>query len=289
AYGEWTANSPVNLGDYLKYRNNIYEVTVAGVTASSGSEPTHTSGAAANNTAELTWFASAVAPITYEEVSEVRISPLGFTPLVVSGDLRLFKNALSTDINDLVLRPNSGRRVDIDSTTTLTLPSGGTGDRGNPIQGGVRFNTTSSQFEGYDGTNWGSLGGVKDVDQNTYIIPETSPGANENILYFYNDNNNTARLTTTALEFHSVDTIISAISDELEVSASLITFDTAATTLDNSSITTTFLHSAKQYFDLGLSSGLFVEPVLRLDNQGDVYFNTTFGTGAFNGVKVFDG
>ncbi|CAR63345.1 strucutural protein [Synechococcus phage S-RSM4] len=289
AYGEWTANSPVNLGDYLKYRNNIYEVTVAGVTASSGSEPTHTSGAAANNTAELTWFASAVAPITYEEVSEVRISPLGFTPLVVSGDLRLFKNALSTDINDLVLRPNSGRRVDIDSTTTLTLPSGGTGDRGNPIQGGVRFNTTSSQFEGYDGTNWGSLGGVKDVDQNTYIIPETSPGANENILYFYNDNNNTARLTTTALEFHSVDTIISAISDELEVSASLITFDTAATTLDNTSITTTFLHSAKQYFDLGLSSGLFVEPVLRLDNQGDVYFNTTFGTGAFNGVKVFDG
>ncbi len=289
AYTEWTANSPVALGDYLKYRNNIYEVTIAGTTATSGNEPTHTTGAVANNTAELTWYASAVAPITYEEVSEVRISPLGFTPLVVNGDLRLSGNTLSTDISDLEIQPNSGRRVDIVAATTLTLPAGATGDRGNPIQGGVRFNTTSSQFEGYDGANWGSLGGVKDVDQNTYIIPETSPGANENILYFYNDNNNTARLTTTALEFHTVDTIVSTISDELEVTASLITFDSAATTLDNTSLTRTFLHSAKQYFDLGLSSGLFVEPVLRLDNQGDVFFNTTFGTGNFTGVKVFDG
>ena len=279
AYTEWTANSPVALGDYLKYRNNIYEVTVAGTTATSGNEPTHTTGTVANNTAELTWYASAVAPITYEEVSEVRISPLGFTPLVVNGDLRLSGNTLSTDISDLEIQPNSGRRVDIVAATTLTLPAGATGDRGNPIQGGVRFNTTSSQFEGYDGANWGSLGGVKDVDQNTYILPETSPGANENILYFYNDGNNTARLTTTALEFHTVDTIVSTVSDELEVTASLITFDSAATTLDNTSLTTTFLHSAKQYFDLGLSSGLFVEPVLRLDNQGDVFFNTTFGTG----------
>ena len=288
-YLSWTANSPVNLGEYLKYRNNIYEVTVAGVTATSGNEPTHTSGAQLNNTAELTWYASSVAPITFEEVEEVRISPLGFTPLVISGDLRLFKNAVSTDINDLVLRPNSGRRVDIDCSTTLTVPVGGTGDRGSPIQGGIRFNTTSSQFEGYDGTNWGSLGGVKDVDQNTYIIPETSPGANENILYFYNDNNNTLQLTTTSLDFVSIDTIRSTVSDELEITSSLITFDQAAVTLDNTSATTTFLHSAKQYFDLGLSSGLYVEPVLRLDNQGDVYFNTTFGTGSFTGVKVFDG
>ena len=108
-------------------------------------------------------------------------------------------------------------------------------------------------------------------------------------MYFYNDGNNTAQLTTTALDFYSVDTIRSMTSDELEVTASLITFDSAATTLDNTTATTTFLHSAKQYFDLGLSSGLYVEPVLRLDNQGDVYFNTTFGTGSFTGVKVFDG
>ena len=291
AYTEFIANAPVSEGDYVKYRNNIYVVPNggAGTTATSGSEPTHTTGTQPNGTAELEWSASAVAPITFEEVEEVRISPLGFTPLVISGDLRLLGNKVTTDISDLVLQPNAGKRVDINCNTTLTVPVGSDGDRGSAIQGGIRFSTTAGQFEGYDGANWGSLGGVKDVDQNTYIIPETSPGANENILYFYNDGNNSVQLTTLALDFYSVDTIRSVTSDELEVTASLITFDGAATTLDNTTATTTFLHSSKQYFDLGLSSGLYTEPVLRLDNQGDVYFNTTFGTGAFTGVKVFDG
>tara|TARA_A100000164_G_scaffold188479_1_gene167348 strand:- start:6151 stop:9372 length:3222 start_codon:yes stop_codon:yes gene_type:complete len=290
-YTDFIANAPVNEGDYVKWRNNIYVVPNGGqgTTATSGSEPTHTTGTQSNGTAQLEWSATAVAPLTFEEIEEVRISPLGFTPLVISGDLRLFGNKISTDISDLVIQPNAGKRVDVNCNTTLSIPVGGDGDRGSAIQGGIRFSTTSSQFEGYDGANWGSLGGVKDVDQNTYIIPETSPGANENILYFYNDGNNTAQLTTTALDFYGVDTIRSMTSDELEVTASLITFDSAATTLDNTTATTTFLHSAKQYFDLGLSSGLYVEPVLRLDNQGDVYFNTTFGTGSFTGVKVFDG
>ena len=290
-YTEFIANAPVSEGDYVKWRNNIYVVPNggAGTTATSGAEPTHTTGTQANGTAQLEWFASAVAPLTFEEIEEFRISPLGFTPLVINNDLRLFGNTISTDISDLVIQPNSGKRVDVSCNTTLTVPVGADADRGSAIRGGIRFSTTAGQFEGYDGTNWGSLGGVKDVDQNTYIIPETSPGANENILYFYNDGNNTAQLTTTALDFYSVDTIRSMTSDELEVTSSLITFDSAATTLDNTTATTTFLHSAKQYFDLGLSSGLYVEPVLRLDNQGDVYFNTTFGTGSFTGVKVFDG
>ena len=290
-YTEFIANAPVAEGDYVKWRNNIYIVPVggAGTTATSGSEPTHTIGTQPNGTAQLEYSASAVAALTFEEIEEVRISPLGTTPLVISGDLRLLGNKVTTDISDLVLQPNSGKRVDVNCNTTLTVPVGTDGDRGSAIQGGIRFSTTAGQFEGYDGANWGSLGGVKDVDQNTYIIPETTPGANENILYFYNDGNNSAQLTTTALDFYSVDTIRSVTSDELEVTASLITFDAASTTLDNTSNTTTFLHSAKQYFDLGLSSGLYVEPVLRLDNQGDVYFNTTFGTGSFTGVKVFDG
>ena len=62
-----------------------------------------------------------------------------------------------------------------------------------------------------------------------------------------------------------------------------------ATTIDNSSTTTTFISSTKQYLDLGLSSGLNVDPVLRLDNQGDVYLNIGFGSGTFDGVKIFDG
>ena len=43
-----------------------------------------------------------------------------------------------------------------------------------------------------------------------------------------------------------------------------MTFNSAETTLDNTATDTTFLHTSKQYFDLGLSAGLNVDPVLRL-------------------------
>ena len=289
SYVEWNANTPVNLGDYLKYKNNLYEVTTAGSTATSGSEPTHTTGAAINGTAELTFWGPAVDSLRFEELLNVEIDPTGSSPLLINGDLRLTENTIRTDINDLILQPNSGKKVVIDAATSLVLPTGADGDRGAAVTGSIRFNTSSIQYEGYDGTNWGSLGGVKDVDQNTYIIPETAPGANENILYFYNDGNNTLQLTTTRLDFLAIDTIRSVTTDELEVTASLVTFDAATTTLDNTSLTTTFLHTNKQYFDIGLSAGLTVDPVLRLDNVGDVYFNTNFGGGSFQGVKVFDG
>jgi len=49
----------------------------------------------------------------------------------------------------------------------------------------IRYNTTDSTFEGYDGANWGSLGGVKDVDQDTYILAESSAGADNDELDFY--------------------------------------------------------------------------------------------------------
>ena len=109
------------------------------------------------------------------------------------------------------------------------------------------------------------------------------------MLYFYNDGSNTMQLTTTALDFYSVDTIRSQTSQQFEITANLMTFNNAETTFDNTDATKTFLHTSKQYFDLGVSTGVYVDPILRLDDQGDVYLNTGFGTGTYNGVKVFDG
>ncbi len=288
-YQNWVANVAVTVGLYLKYENNIFEVMVAGTTATSGNPPLDDSGTQfVNGTAELRWTHLAVGPLVFSEIEELRIGPTGNLPLSVNGDLRFADNTISTDVNDLIIRPNSGKKVVIDAASSLSIPVGSDNERGVSIRGSVRFNTDSLQFEGYDGTNWGSLGGVKDVDQNTYIIPETSPGANENILYFFNDNNNTLRLSTTHLDFDTIDTVRSVTSDEFELTASLLTIDAAATTLDNTSATNTFLHSAKQYFDIGVSAGLTVDPILRLDNQGDVTFNVGFGSGVFSGVKLYD-
>jgi hypothetical protein len=70
-------------------------------------------------------------------------------------------------------------------TSTIVLPVGTSSNRGHAIQGGVRYNTTTSSFEGYSGSAWAGLGGLIDVDQDTYVIAETSAGADNDDLDFY--------------------------------------------------------------------------------------------------------
>ena len=71
----------------------------------------------------------------------------------------------------------------------LVIPTGTSAERPFAITGQIRFNTQNTQFEGYNGTGWSSLGGVRDIDGNTYIVPELGPGTNENTLYFVTNAN----------------------------------------------------------------------------------------------------
>jgi hypothetical protein len=286
SFTTWTANTPVTTGQYLKFRNNIYEVTTSGTTGGIQNPPIHTEGAVASGTAELTYFTSAVDNLIFEEINELQIGPLGNLPLVINADLRLANNVISTDVEDLVLRPNAGRKLTVDAQTSLVIPAGDSDNRGNPSQGSIRYNTTLSSFEGYSGTNWTSLGGVKDVDGNTYIIPETAPGANENILYFFNDGENTLQLSKTALNFQSISRITST-SDTLEINAELVSFDSFAASINNAG-TTTFLSSTKTNLDLGLSVGLVNSHLLRLNSSGDIIVNKGFGTLSPQNIKVLD-
>lgn len=289
AYTEWRSNTPVSLGAYLKHRNNIYEVTVAGITATDGNAPTHTSGALPNNTAELTYSTSAVSNLLFQEIDEVQIDPFGDTYLTISGDLRLRNNTIGTDINDLVLQPNSGKKVIVDAASTLVVPVGDDNERGSPSTGSIRFNTDSSQFEGYDNNgNWGSLGGVKDVDQNTYIIPETSPGANENILYFYNDNVNTMQLSTASLDLTNIDTITSINNTSLALEFNQLTVDNNEFVIDNTVADRTFIYNTRQYLQFGMSGGLTVDPILTIEDSGDIFYNTAFGTGNEENLKLLN-
>ena len=49
----------------------------------------------------------------------------------------------------------------------------------------IRFNTTTSQYEGYGGTAWQGLGGVIDIDKDTYISAENNPTDDNDELKFY--------------------------------------------------------------------------------------------------------
>jgi hypothetical protein len=82
-------------------------------------------------------------------------------------------------------------------TSYNTIPVGTTDQRPvTPTSGMIRYNSTLSSFEGY-GVAWSSLGGVKSVDGQTYILAEATTGAGDDTLWFYNNSVLTANLTTT--------------------------------------------------------------------------------------------
>ena len=122
--------------------------------------------------------------------------------LVDSGATTVNFAGAATEINigaDSGTLTISNQLVIIDSLQAIQIPVGTTDERPVAVRGQIRYNITDSTFEGYDGTNWGSLGGVKDVDGNTFIRPETFPGANNNELEFFNDGTRTMLLSNTGL------------------------------------------------------------------------------------------
>ena len=74
----------------------------------------------------------------------------------------------------------------IDSTNGIIIPVGNDSQRSSDATvGEIRFNTDQQSYEGYDGNNWGTLGGMTDVDQDTKITAETSAGADNDELKFF--------------------------------------------------------------------------------------------------------
>ena len=109
-----------------------------------------------------------------------------------------------TDTN-LIIAPNGTGIVDFQGTQAVRLPRGTTAERPTGQAGQVRYNTDNNYYEGFDGTNWRRLDGVYDLDENTYITAETTPGANDNVISFYIDGLNRANLTDSAFSTSNLD------------------------------------------------------------------------------------
>jgi len=87
----------------------------------------------------------------------------------------------------------------------LRVPVGTTAQRPPDTDGFIRLNTSLSQFEGYANSTWTGLGGVIDVDQDTKILPELTPGGDQDTLYFYTGGTERLRITSAG--------VLSAASD----------------------------------------------------------------------------
>jgi len=117
------------------------------------------------------------------------------------GGFNFLNNTLTQENanTDLTISTNGTGTLYVNSATALRIPVGGTGSRPTAATGQIRFNSDITQFEGYQGTAWTSLGGVKSVDGKTYILAEATPGAGDNTLHFYANNTQVGTWTPTAL------------------------------------------------------------------------------------------
>ena len=104
--------------------------------------------------------------------------------------------------------------VIIDSVAGLQIPVGTTADRPTNVTGRIRFNTSLNAFEGYDGIAWNTLGGVIDVDQDTKVVAEDSPGADNDELDFFTGG--TLRATLSNTEFNIQSTVITNLLNQTE-------------------------------------------------------------------------
>jgi hypothetical protein len=167
----------------------------------------------------------------YLQLSDVRISGNTVETTTTDTDLRLLANGtgnvfiegFKADANnlqsvatnsDITLTPQGTGGVIINNNTSLKIPVGTDAGRpASPTNGMIRYNTTRSQYEGWNGTYWLKLSGVQDVAGTTYIKAEATPGVNDNTLYFYANSLLTATLTETELTVPRFQTTSLDISD----------------------------------------------------------------------------
>jgi hypothetical protein len=140
-------------------------------------------------------------------------SSLSGASISTSGQLTITGTATSTALGDFAFDTDTlyidsiNNRVGIGTTSPklslhvegtdgIVIPFGTTAERPTARRGILRYNTTTSQFEGYSGTAWAGLGGVIDVDGNTYILAESSAGANEDTLFFNTAGSERMRITS---------------------------------------------------------------------------------------------
>jgi hypothetical protein len=76
-----------------------------------------------------------------------------------------FTSNVISNVDDIVLQPNTGKNLKVNTVSALIVPKGTTADRPTPTQGDIRFNTVTGIFEGFGA----AFGGVYSLDRQTSV------------------------------------------------------------------------------------------------------------------------
>jgi len=175
-------------------------------------------------------------------------------------------------------------------TGSIRVPVGTDAQRPTVQDGLIRLNTTSNQFEGYKSSNWQGLGGVIDVDQDTYISTEKS--SDDDTLFFYTAGTERMRLTNAgALSTSSNVTV----GGDLTVQGTNLTVDNNLTvtgdftvngtnTTLNTSVTSTTTATENNFVITSTDTGAAAAPDLKLwRNSASPADDDTIGNVIFTG------
>ena len=118
---------------------------------------------------------------------------------VSTGNIRISGNTITTTGGDLILSA-ANQDVNISSISDFILPKGANTNPFNTV-GGVRYNTTISNFEGYAATGVVSLYAIQDSTRTTRITPELTPGASDQTIRMYSNNDLKVSITDSLVTF----------------------------------------------------------------------------------------
>tara|TARA_Y100000389_G_scaffold199082_1_gene236797 strand:+ start:7342 stop:9147 length:1806 start_codon:yes stop_codon:yes gene_type:complete len=128
---------------------------------------------------------------------------LSISGIATVDNLKLDGNTLSsTDSNgNVVITANGTGKIDLGNNQTgLTVPKGVAGTRPTAAalgDGSIRYNETTGRFEGTVSGAWTGLGGVVDVDQDTYITAEE--GSDDDTIRVYTAGSEVLTANTTVV------------------------------------------------------------------------------------------
>jgi hypothetical protein len=221
-------NDSLTVGQNLNVTSgitNLNNVNVTGTLTANNLTTNNTITLSSFNTGDILISGNVITTTLSNSNLELRANGTGY---ILAENLEFNSSSIiGTVAEDINLTPSGTGIVSINSNQSLRIPIGTELQRPTiPQAGMIRFDSDSNYYEGYTGSYWIRLGGVFDVDNNTYILPETSPGSNENTLYFYTGGTLSATLDSNNFTVNKLSV------DDTEIDGNVIRTTTTNTDLE---------------------------------------------------------
>ena len=173
-----------------------------------------------------------------EKLGSITVKQLDATTFTIDNSLTLTGTGINkTTAGNLLLGTTTNNYVQIGGTQAFIVPVGNTATRPAGVSGMMRFNSENLQFEGHNGISFVSLGGVRDVDLDTFISAELNTADDDDTFRFFNAAVNTIILDKDKYILNNVDEIDYTDLDgvNLWVEGTAVVSPFAVSTFDGSS------------------------------------------------------